>query len=177
MKRTLIPTFLMALATTAFAHEGHEHAAGKTVTLTGEVVDITCYMQHPASATGADHAKCAKSCLAKGLPVGFLASNGQLYTLIGSGHETITTKVADFVGTSSTVTGNVLEQHGMKAIALTSISAASATKATAGKASAKTPTTNEAVVSYTCEMDPDVHSDKPGTCPKCGMTLVPEKKK
>lgn len=25
---------------------------------------------------------------------------------------------------------------------------------------------------YTCRMHPDVHSDKPGKCPKCGMALV-----
>jgi ribosomal protein S27E len=29
---------------------------------------------------------------------------------------------------------------------------------------------------YTCPMHPDVISDKPGTCPKCGMDLVPLKK-
>jgi membrane fusion protein, copper/silver efflux system len=28
---------------------------------------------------------------------------------------------------------------------------------------------------YVCPMDPDVTSDKPGRCPKCGMELVPEK--
>jgi hypothetical protein len=28
------------------------------------------------------------------------------------------------------------------------------------------------VVVYTCSMDPDVVSDKPGRCPKCKMTLV-----
>jgi Cu(I)/Ag(I) efflux system membrane fusion protein len=25
---------------------------------------------------------------------------------------------------------------------------------------------------YTCTMHPEIHSDKPGDCPKCGMELV-----
>ncbi len=29
-----------------------------------------------------------------------------------------------------------------------------------------------AKVQYTCTMHPEVLSDKPGKCPKCGMTLV-----
>jgi hypothetical protein len=28
---------------------------------------------------------------------------------------------------------------------------------------------------YTCEMHPEVVSDKLGKCPKCGMNLVPKK--
>jgi transcription initiation factor IIE alpha subunit len=28
---------------------------------------------------------------------------------------------------------------------------------------------------YTCNMHPEVHSDKPGNCPKCGMELVEAK--
>ncbi|HZO91684.1 MAG TPA: heavy metal-binding domain-containing protein [Chthonomonadaceae bacterium] len=28
---------------------------------------------------------------------------------------------------------------------------------------------------YTCPMHPEVRSDKPGKCPKCGMDLVPMK--
>ena len=32
--------------------------------------------------------------------------------------------------------------------------------------------TKPAKVQYTCTMHPEVISDKPGKCPKCGMTLV-----
>jgi len=34
-------------------------------------------------------------------------------------------------------------------------------------------TTAKAMV-YTCPMHPEVVSDKPGTCPKCGMDLEPK---
>lgn len=37
----------------------------------------------------------------------------------------------------------------------------------------KTDTTVKKV--YTCPMDPDVVSNKPGKCPKCGMDLVEKK--
>ena len=34
-----------------------------------------------------------------------------------------------------------------------------------------------AATKYTCTMHPEVVSSKPGKCPKCGMVLVPMKKK
>jgi len=40
----------------------------------------------------------------------------------------------------------------------------------------KQSTTKEvAKVQYTCPMHPEVISDKPGNCPKCGMALVEKK--
>jgi len=41
--------------------------------------------------------------------------------------------------------------------------------APSGKAGAKGKTI------YTCEMHPEIQSDKPGNCPKCGMKLTPKK--
>ncbi len=31
---------------------------------------------------------------------------------------------------------------------------------------------NMGAATYTCPMHPEVNSDKPGNCPKCGMALV-----
>ena len=39
----------------------------------------------------------------------------------------------------------------------------------------KVETVHKTGIVYTCPMHPEVRSDKPGSCPKCGMTLVPEK--
>ncbi len=34
------------------------------------------------------------------------------------------------------------------------------------------PTTQPMMAMYTCEMHPDVTSNQPGKCPKCGMVLT-----
>ena len=35
----------------------------------------------------------------------------------------------------------------------------------------------QGTITYTCPMHPEIHATKPGSCPKCGMTLVKEKPK
>lgn len=38
--------------------------------------------------------------------------------------------------------------------------------------SIKIQTTSADSISYTCPMDPEIISNKPGKCPKCGMDLI-----
>ena len=124
MKRILLVATAVALLSASVAlasDEAAKKAKAEPVTMTGEVLDLYCYMQHPESATGAEHAKCAKGCISKGLPIGFLASDGTMYVIIGKDHESASTAVADYVGKKSTLTGIVKEQKGMKAIELVSI--------------------------------------------------------
>ncbi len=50
--------------------------------VTGEVVDMSCYLHHPDSSTGNSHKKCAETCAKKGLPMGLLTSDKQLFLLV-----------------------------------------------------------------------------------------------
>ena len=51
-------------------------------TLTGEVVDMACYVPHPATSKGNGHRKCADTCLKKGMPMGLVTADKQLYLLL-----------------------------------------------------------------------------------------------
>jgi hypothetical protein len=93
--------------------------AAKPVTMTGEVIDLSCYMDHGAK--GMDHAKCASGCITKGMPVGFLTSDGVMYVILGTEHEPANPKVAAFAGKKSTITGTVKESSGLKTIEMASI--------------------------------------------------------
>ena len=105
------------------AQGGGQHVEGSKVTLTGEVMDLACYMQHPKMGQGPDHAGCARQCIKKGLPAGFKVGN-DLYLLIGGGHGPIAEKIAPFAGKKATVTGKVLGQDGMKTLVMEKIEAA-----------------------------------------------------
>ena len=45
-----------------------------------------------------------------------------------------------------------------------------------GSAATRPTSTTQSAASFTCVMRPEVISDAPGKCPKCGMKLVPGKK-
>jgi hypothetical protein len=105
-------------------HEGHsemqkDDAEGQ-ITLKGEVLDLYCFMKHPDSGQGPGHARCAKNCISKGLPIGFL-SDGEVYLIIGKEHESAKDMVVDFAGSQAILKGTLVDHHGVKAIEIASI--------------------------------------------------------
>jgi hypothetical protein len=120
MKTMRVILATVVLAGTAAAHEGHEHSASAG-SLTGEVVDITCLMDH--NSKGAQHSACAQKCLEKGLPVGLLVGD-KLYLVMQASHELPNAKLAPFAGKRVTIKGTITQQHGLRAIDLESVEAA-----------------------------------------------------
>jgi hypothetical protein len=66
----------------------------------------------------------------------------------------------------------------MKTLFMLAFVITSATCSFAQTAKSKAPVNKSDTISkyiYTCTMHPEVMTDKPGKCPKCGMTLVKKK--
>jgi hypothetical protein len=59
-------------------------AAGKPITITGEVVDVSCYTQ--LGKRGAAHKACGAMCVMNGAPVGIVTADNTLYILMPEPH-------------------------------------------------------------------------------------------
>ena len=84
--------------------------AGDTTTVTGEVLDMACYLDHGAH--GDKHADCAKMCISSGLPVGIKSADGTVYLLIGE-HKPANAMLADYAAKTITVRGKLATRDGM----------------------------------------------------------------
>jgi hypothetical protein len=78
------------------------------MSLTGEIVDISCYKQKGVAAgTGAAHVECAKICvLTKGAALGILSDGDGLFRLWGPMAADKFAKVMPYVGQTVAITGN-----------------------------------------------------------------------
>lgn len=129
MKRitcTLAAFAVLCLTVPAIAHEGHKMPGEKatTKTITGEVVDMGCWLGH--AARGEKHISCAAKCLNQGMPMGLLTSNGTLY-LVTLDHDNADpyNNLKSMAGKNATVTGELLTRSGVKAIEASTVQLAS----------------------------------------------------
>ena len=78
------------------------------MTLTGEIVEISCYKQKGVAAgTGAAHVACAKQCVAdKGAALGILSDGDGLFRIWGTLARDKYAKVLPHVGKTVVITGN-----------------------------------------------------------------------
>jgi hypothetical protein len=86
--------------------------AAEEKTLTGEVVDLMCYVENGAKGDG--HKGCAEKCIKGGGPVGLL-SGDQVYLVVGD-HKSLNDELAPHAAKTVTLKGKVSERSGMKMI-------------------------------------------------------------
>jgi hypothetical protein len=112
-----VAVFVLALSTVAFA---------ATQTISGQLIDETCYKQNKAN-TGVDHKMpeptpgCAASCAKMGLPLALLTADGKVYTVTGDLAANNNAKLVPHLSHKVELTGDVTEKGGTMTIAATNL--------------------------------------------------------
>jgi hypothetical protein len=113
LKVAVAAGFISALALSPVAlaaEQGKENLdASASKEITGEVVDMMCYVDH--NAMGDKHAGCAAKCIKGGGPVG-IVSDGKAYLLVGQ-HKPMNDQLAEYAGKTITVKGKMAERGGV----------------------------------------------------------------
>jgi hypothetical protein len=113
MKIVVAATAIAALAFSPLAvAQEHEHgtdtAASKEVT--GEIVDMMCYVDH--NAVGEKHGQsCGAKCVKNGGPVG-IVSGDKAYLVVGE-HKPMNDQLAEYCGKTITLKGKMAERGGI----------------------------------------------------------------
>jgi hypothetical protein len=72
-------------ATTIAAGVDKTPEPGKPITVVGEIVDFSCYLQ--LGKHGEKHRSCGQKCVQNGQPIGLLTKSGELYMLMPEEHD------------------------------------------------------------------------------------------
>ena len=96
-------------------------ASGKAATVTGEVVDVSCYLQ--LGKRGEAHIACGSKCIEHGQPIGLVDSDEKLYILFVEEHHPrrdggmdLKTAFAPLLAKTVTVTGMMTEMKDYRAL-------------------------------------------------------------
>src|SRR5438046_10700596 len=117
LKVAVAAGFISALAFSPLAlaaEQGKENLdASASKEITGEVVDMMCYVDH--NAVGEKHGQsCGAKCIKSGGPVG-IVSQGTAYRIVGE-HKPINDQLAEYCGKNITVKGKLAERGGIAMI-------------------------------------------------------------
>ena len=94
---------------------------GKAATVTGEVVDVSCYLQ--LGKRGEAHIACGSKCIANGQPIGILDAEDHLYIVMAEEHHPrrdgqveLKTVLGPLLAKTVTLNGMMTEMKGYRAL-------------------------------------------------------------
>ena len=88
----------------------HAVAGAQEIVVTGEVLDMTCYIA--SNLSGPDHAKCARICIKSGEPAGIKAKDGKVYLLTGEPGHSVNAELAEYAAQVVTIKGKQTVRDG-----------------------------------------------------------------
>ncbi|MFB3825834.1 MAG: hypothetical protein ACE15B_03660 [Bryobacteraceae bacterium] len=87
---------------------------GKVVTITGEILDLSCYLQ--LGKHGEKHRACGQACVRNGQPIGLLTKDGGIYMLMPEEHDPRRDGGVDARESASEHMGRIVEVTGTQTV-------------------------------------------------------------
>jgi hypothetical protein len=111
----LAAAILISASVTVLLMKWSEHgnravAGAQEILVTGEVLDMTCYIA--SNLSGPEHAVCARECIRRGLPAGLKTGNGKVYLLTGQPGQTVNAQLAELAAKIVTIKGKETRRDG-----------------------------------------------------------------
>ena len=100
-------------ATTVAAGVDKKPEPGNAVTVVGEIVDFSCYIQ--LGKHGETHRGCGQKCVTNGQPIGLLRKDGALYMLMPEEHDPRRDGGVDAKASAAEHMGHIVTVHGTAA--------------------------------------------------------------
>ena len=100
-------------ATTVAAGVDNKPQPGKPVSMVGEIVDFSCYLQ--VGKHGEKHRSCGQKCVQNGNAAGLLTKDGALYMLMAEEHDPRRDGGADIRTVAAEHMGHIVEVNGTEA--------------------------------------------------------------
>ena len=100
-------------ATTVGAAVDGKAQPGTITTLTGEIVDFSCYLQ--VGKHGEKHRACGQKCFTNGQPIGLLTQDGSLYMLMEEEHDPRRDGLTEFRKAATEHVAHIMEVSGTEA--------------------------------------------------------------
>ena len=88
---------------------------GRPITVVGEVIDLSCYVQ--LGKHGEKHRSCGQKCVQNGQPIGLLAKDGTIYLLMPEEHDPRRDGGVDAKASASDHMGHIISVSGTEASA------------------------------------------------------------
>ena len=99
--------------TTVAAGVDSKPQPGKPISVVGEVVDFSCYLQ--VGKHGEKHRSCGQKCVQNGQPIGLLTRTGDLYMLMPEEHDPRRDGGVDAKASASDHMGHIVKVEGVEA--------------------------------------------------------------
>jgi hypothetical protein len=119
----IVPVFIVSMFILGSVNNSYSQPkeSKQTSTITGEVIDVNCYLSDGEEGRGPNHKECAEMCAKAGVPLAILTQDGDIYYPISPMGKNPNTILMDYIAKQVDVSGQVFKRGNNYGIKISTI--------------------------------------------------------